>query len=61
MLSTVLKRYKKNHRDERHMTEDQLEQETLAWLAGLGYTRLPSLISGHLRVVEAVVGLENLA
>jgi hypothetical protein len=35
------------------MTEDQLEQETLAWLTGLGYTRPPGLISGHLRVIEA--------
>jgi hypothetical protein len=36
-----------------HMTEDQLEQKTLAWLAELGYTLLPSLISGQLRLHEA--------
>ena len=35
------------------MTEDQLEQEALGWLAELGYTRLPHLISGQLRLPEA--------
>ena len=35
------------------MTEDPLEQETLAWLAGLGYTRLPRLVFGQLGLHEA--------
>ena len=36
------------------MTEDQLEQETLAWLQDVGYahrdTLIPRLISGQLRL-----------
>lgn len=35
------------------MTEDQLEQETLAWLAELGYTLHPDLVHGWLRLSEA--------
>ena len=37
------------------MTEDQPEQETLTWLAEFGYIRLPGLISGQLRLLEASV------
>jgi hypothetical protein len=36
------------------MTEDQLEQEALAWLGEFGYdTLLPRPISGQLRLPEA--------
>ncbi len=40
------------------MTEDQLEQKTLAWLAELGDTLLPSLISWQLRLPEARAAVE---
>jgi len=43
------------------MTEDQLEQETLAWLAELSNTLLPRLISGQLRLPVAVAEPEQLA
>ncbi len=41
------------------MTEDQLEQETLAWLAELSNTLLPRLISGQLRLPEALPLMED--
>lgn len=41
------------------MTEEQLEQETLAWLAGLCNTLLPRLVSGQLRLPEALPLVED--
>ena len=40
------------------MTEDQLEQETLAWLAELGDILLPGLMSERLRLPEAVAVMD---
>lgn len=41
------------------MTEDQLEQETLAWLTELSNILFPRLISGQLRVAEAQTTVEK--
>lgn len=47
------------------MTEDQLEQETLAWPQNVGYnlrdTLLPRLISGQLRLPEVRHLMEDAA
>ena len=49
------------------MTEDQLEQEALGWLACVGYTALnardpdldPRLISGQLRISDVLTEMES--
>lgn len=41
------------------MTDDQLEQGTLAWLAELNNTLLPRLISGQLQLPEGARLIEE--